>query len=96
VGAPSKVLELVQRFEDRRAEYIHPDYLEARARIDFINPFFEALGWDIANKAGLAEFEREVVTEDRIRVGGGLRHLTTYLGQGVGDSSLRRKDQQNS
>jgi adenine-specific DNA-methyltransferase len=27
------------------------------------------LGWDVRNAANLAEFEREVITEDRIRVG---------------------------
>lgn len=29
------------------------DYLEARVRVDFINPFFQVLGWDVGNVGGL-------------------------------------------
>ena len=30
-------------------------------RLEFINPFFEELGWDITNKQGYAEAYKEVV-----------------------------------
>jgi hypothetical protein len=59
----TRLAELVEQFDRHRADYVRPDYSEAQARLDFINPFFEALGWDIRNKAGLGSKEREVVVE---------------------------------
>ncbi len=44
-------------------EGLSKDYPEAQARIDFITPFFKALGWDVENEAGLPHPEREVVVE---------------------------------
>ena len=38
--------------------------------MEFINPFFEALGWDVTNKAGHAEAYKDVIHEDAIKVGG--------------------------
>jgi hypothetical protein len=39
-------------------------------RIDFINPFFEALGWDITNRQGLPAAFREVIHEDTLEIEG--------------------------
>ena len=39
------------------------DYLEANVRMDFIDPFFEALGWDMRGKARLGKRERQVLVE---------------------------------
>lgn len=50
-----------------------PEYMEARVRIDFINPFFTALGWDVANKAGRSEYGREVITEARVITAAGIK-----------------------
>ncbi len=58
-----KIRKLVEQFERDKHFYLSKQYLEAQARQDFINPFFEALGWDIGNKAGLSPFEREVLLE---------------------------------
>jgi adenine-specific DNA-methyltransferase len=44
---------LIARFEGDRARYLAKGYLEAQTRADFIAPFFEALGWDVTNEAGL-------------------------------------------
>jgi predicted type IV restriction endonuclease len=46
-----KLLELISKFEKDKTHYLSKGYLEAQVRIDFINPFFKALGWDIENKA---------------------------------------------
>src|SRR5439155_24789475 len=40
---------------------------------EFIDPFFESLGWDIANRQGFAEPYKDVVHEDVITVGSGLK-----------------------
>ena len=70
---PSSMQELVDRFADRLSEYRDPTYLEARLRVDFLNPMFEALGWDVANVKGHSEGDREVVTEARLRSPSGFK-----------------------
>ena len=35
--------------------YRSGNYNEARLRLEFLNPFFKALGWDIDNQQGYAE-----------------------------------------
>lgn len=64
------VRKIVERFEYHLDEYKKGNYNETQTRNDFINPFFEALGWDINNKHGLAESYREVIHEDKIKIGG--------------------------
>ncbi|OGP32067.1 MAG: hypothetical protein A2073_01410 [Deltaproteobacteria bacterium GWC2_42_11] len=58
-----KLLSLVSKFEKDKHHYLSKEYLEAQVRQDFINPLFEALGWDIENKKGLSPFDREVILE---------------------------------
>src|SRR5580700_11218508 len=55
MAAPQTVLELIERFDRNRTAYRSEQYNEARLRIEFLNPFFEALGWDVNNKQGYAE-----------------------------------------
>lgn len=58
-----KLLSLVNKFEKNKHHYLSKGYLEAQVRLDFIDPFFEALGWDMCNTKGLSHFEREVLLE---------------------------------
>ena len=58
-----KLQNLIIKFEKDKHHYFSKDYLEAQVRQDFINPFFEALGWDIENRKGLSPFDREVILE---------------------------------
>ena len=37
-------------------------------RGEFINPFFEYLGWDVYNKNNAAEAYREVIQEDSLKI----------------------------
>jgi len=62
--------ELVERFSRNKDQYRNPAYKEDQCRIEFINPFFEALGWDIANKQGFAEQYKEVIHEETLSVSG--------------------------
>lgn len=64
-----KVQELVTRFNEQLPAYKRADYNETQTRRDFIDPFFKALGWDIDNSQGSAESYREVIHEDRVKVG---------------------------
>ena len=67
--ALTKITELVTRFEEQVESYTKSDYNETLTRRDFIDPFFKALGWDIDNEQGFAEAYREVIHEDKVKVG---------------------------
>ena len=68
--ALDKIKSLVQRFDEQKEFYKRADYNETQTRRDFIDPFWKALGWDIDNENGYAESYREVIHEDRVKVGG--------------------------
>ncbi|MEA3493560.1 MAG: hypothetical protein U9R38_04140 [Candidatus Margulisiibacteriota bacterium] len=53
--APKQILSLIDRFERNIEAYKSGRYNEAQIRNEFINPFFEALGWDVYNEEGRAE-----------------------------------------
>lgn len=70
VNAKKHIKELVERFDENISQYKRPDYDEANTRTDFIDPLFENLGWDVANKQGYAEQYREVVREAKVTIAG--------------------------
>lgn len=55
--------QLVNHFSENEKEYKKDTYNEHSCRDEFINPFLEILGWDVANKNGLAPQFREVIAE---------------------------------
>ena len=66
----SKTIEnLVEKFQRNLNEYKNPAYNETQIRVEFVNPFWEALGWDVNNKAGYAFTYRDVIHEDEVLVG---------------------------
>jgi hypothetical protein len=65
----SKLKSLVQKFEANKYHYLSKNYLEEEVKIDFINPLFETLGWDIRNTKALSPYEREVVVEKGETIG---------------------------
>ncbi len=67
--AYKKISELVERFEEQYTSYKNADYNETLTRRDFIDPFFKALGWDIDNEQGYSEAYREVIHEDKVKIG---------------------------
>jgi len=67
---PTGITQLIEKFEQNLESYRNPAYGETQVRVEFINPLFEALGWDVANKAGHAEAYKDVIHEDAIKVGG--------------------------
>jgi type I site-specific restriction endonuclease len=67
--AKQKFGELVDRFRYNLDIYKKSTYNETQVRREFIDPFFEALGWDVSNKQGYAEQYKEVVHEAAIKVG---------------------------
>src|SRR5690242_2421869 len=71
--APKDILRLVERFTEQQDHYNAVGYKEAQLRQDFINPLFRALGWDMDNAQGHAEAYRDVIHEDAVRIGGGVK-----------------------
>lgn len=69
-ATPKSIVELVERFERNREAYKSGQYNETQLRREFLDPFFEALGWDVNNKQGHAEAYKDVIHEDTIKVGG--------------------------
>ena len=68
--APKRICELVQTFEQHIEAYRSQQYNETQLRREFIDPFFEELGWDVTNKAGYAQSYKDVIHEDAIKIGG--------------------------
>jgi hypothetical protein len=69
---------LVESFGIRLTELKKAGYAEAQLRDDFLNPLFRALGWDMENRAGLIQREREVEIESATQIAGG-RKRADYL-----------------
>ncbi len=69
LACPREVRDLVERFERNREAYRSGQYNEMQLRQEFLDPFFEALGWDMNNRQGYAEAYKDVIHEDSIKVG---------------------------
>ncbi|MFH1718623.1 MAG: N-6 DNA methylase [Planctomycetota bacterium] len=67
---PPRVAELVETFGQHIEAYRSQQYNETQVRREFIDPFFEQLGWDVTNKAGYAHAYKDVIHEDAIKIGG--------------------------
>jgi type I site-specific restriction endonuclease len=67
-AAQKGIIDLVTRFENHFDSYKDPNYKETRLRGEFINPFFENLGWDVYNRNNYAEAYREVIQEDTLKI----------------------------
>ena len=69
MSVPEEVLELVDRFDRNREAYLSGQYNETQLRREFLDPFLEALGWDVNNRQGYAEAYKDVIHEDAIKIG---------------------------
>ena len=49
------IQSLVERFASHIETYQQSTYNETQTRREFIDPFFIALGWDVANEQGYAQ-----------------------------------------
>jgi hypothetical protein len=72
--APAKIIELVEKFERDQDIYRSSQYNETELRTEFINPFFEALGWDVYHKQECRADKREVKEEDAVDVEGKIKN----------------------
>ena len=58
-NTPSRVTELVETFDRHIEAYHSQQYNETQLRREFIDPFFEELGWDVTYKASNAPGPRQ-------------------------------------
>ena len=68
--APETIRQLVAKFGENREAYRSGKYNEAQLRQQFLDPFFEALGWDIYNRAGVSPEYQDVKIEDSLQIEG--------------------------
>jgi len=68
--ALQRVQELVDRFAYHHAAYtgFHSDYNETQLRVDFLDHFLVALGWDVFNEKQAPQHLREVIHESTVEV----------------------------
>lgn len=64
------IKELVEKFDYNYEQFQSKDYNETNTREQFINLFFEYLGWDVQNKQQFSRAYMEVIHEDKVKVGG--------------------------
>ncbi len=60
--------QLIEKYHSDRDYYLTNKYNETLLRSDFLDPFFELLGWDIKNHTGKPTNEREVILEEALKV----------------------------
>lgn len=65
---------LVGKFSRNQASYLSQDFMERQLQMEFIEPLFLALGWDVANKANNPPHLRDVVVEARVQDRGHKKH----------------------
>ncbi len=65
---PAVITDRVETFLRNRDDYKSGRYREDEVRREFIDPLFEALGWDVRNTKGYAEAYKDVVTELPTRI----------------------------
>ena len=66
---PEIIPRLIERFERNAETYRSQAFNETELRVELVNPFWKALGWDMDNEDGHAMAYRDVIHEDAIKVG---------------------------
>ena len=68
MSAPSNIIQLVESFHQQIEVYRTGGLNETQTRIQFIDPFFEALGWDVRNQQQATNLYQEVIHEDSLKI----------------------------
>ncbi len=66
----NRIAQLVKQFQSDRDYYLEIGHKEDQTRQLLINPFFEALGWDIHNRKGLPPNPCDVLVETSVEIDG--------------------------
>ena len=55
MSVPDRIKKLIETFDNNLESYKKGNYNETQVRREFIDPFFEELGWDVVNRQSYAE-----------------------------------------
>ena len=75
VAAQNQLRNLVSIYNSNFDQYQQATYNETQVRVDFVNPFFQLLGWDVLNEAGKIDYRTlkpvlfEMPTYEYLRTG---------------------------
>lgn len=83
-AAPDMIYKLVETFEQNLEAY-RSSKNETELRREFLDKFFAALGWDVANEKGYDELSKEVVHEFSVEVAGQQKKADYAFRVGRGD-----------
>lgn len=75
-----QVKALVATYQAYYDQYCRNSYNETEVRVDFVNPLFKALGWDVLNERGLPQHLREV------------KHEASVIVDELGENKKKRPD----
>ncbi len=70
MAVPQEIQRLLERYNPQREAFESGQYKETEIRVEFIDPFFKALGWDVHNEQGYAEAYKDVIHEQALKIGG--------------------------
>lgn len=74
----ARISELVKNFEAKESFYLSPQYPESQARIDFIDKFWIAQGWDVYHERQRDPYKQEVKVERNVFVQNERRKRADY------------------
>ncbi|MBC6433244.1 N-6 DNA methylase [Nostoc sp. HG1] len=66
--APPSIIQLIDHFHSSIDLYRAGSLNETQTRIEFIDPFFAALGWDVRNEQQASDIYKDVVHEDSLKI----------------------------
>ena len=74
--------KLIRRFKSDEARFIASlsSYQETEVRVEFIDPLFVLLGWQMDNSIGLPSALRDVLREESHQTENSRKKLTTHFG----------------
>jgi hypothetical protein len=81
--APDIIKDLVRRFDEHRDAYRSGKYNETQLRREFLDPFFEASGWDVFNKQNNSEMYKRSLRLPPERVSGQARERVSATGDRI-------------
>lgn len=82
--APQKLTDLVARFaaDEPRLIAASSGYQETEVRVEYIDPLFEILGWDMSNAEGLPNNLKDILREESQEGDGGRPDYTFRIASG--------------
>ena len=65
---------LVDGFQAREEHYTSKQFNETALRTEFIDPFFDALGWDVSNERKVFLYLQDTIPETRLKTGKSVKY----------------------